>query len=68
MTARPEPFPWRRAIGIGLGLLRLPPDAFWRMTPRELSYAIEALGGRPAEPLPRHAFAALMTRYPDGRG
>jgi len=62
-----EPFPWRRAIGFGLGVLRLAPDEFWRMTPRELSYAIGALTGRTAEPLPRHVFATLMTRYPDGR-
>ena len=30
------PFPWDEAIGLGLGVLRLSPDAFWRMTPREL--------------------------------
>ncbi len=31
------PFPWKQAIGFGLGVLRLPPEQFWRMTPRELS-------------------------------
>ena len=40
------PFPWKQAIGFGLGVLRLPPEQFWRMTPRELAYAIEAVTGR----------------------
>jgi uncharacterized phage protein (TIGR02216 family) len=60
------PFPWKRAIGIGLGILRLPPESFWRMTPRELALAIEALTGR-GEALPRGALHELMKRYPDGR-
>lgn len=60
----PRPFPWKQAIGFGLGVLRLPPDAFWRMTPRELSCAIEAVTGR-TPPLDRGALAELMKRYPD---
>jgi uncharacterized phage protein (TIGR02216 family) len=59
-----KPFPWRQAIGFGLGVLRLPPEQFWRMTPRELSYAIEAATGRTA-PLDRGALGELMKRYPD---
>jgi uncharacterized phage protein (TIGR02216 family) len=51
---------------MGLGVLRLPPDAFWRMTPRELALAIEAVTGRSA-PLGRATLDALMKRYPDGR-
>lgn len=62
-----SPFPWKEAIGFGLGILRLPPDAFWRMTPRELALAIEAITGRAAEPFGRAAFADLMMRFPDGR-
>jgi uncharacterized phage protein (TIGR02216 family) len=61
------PFPWNEAIGFGLGVLRLSPDHFWRMTPRELALAIEAVTGRSSEPLGRAAFATLMTRFPDGR-
>ncbi len=61
-----KPFPWAEAIGFGLGVLRLAPDAFWKMTPRELAYAIAAATGRTA-PLDRGAFDAMMTRYPDGR-
>ena len=61
-----KPFPWKQAIGFGLGVLRLPPAQFWRMTPRELAYAIEAVTGRSA-PLAREAFGDLMKRYPDVR-
>jgi uncharacterized phage protein (TIGR02216 family) len=62
-----QPFPWREAIGFGLGVLRLSPRDFWTMTPRELACAIEALHGRGGAPLDRIAFDELMTRYPDGR-
>lgn len=48
----------------GLGVLRLAPEQFWRMTPRELAYAIEAVRGRNT-PLSRAAFNDLMKRYPD---
>ena len=61
-----QPFPWKQAIGFGLGVLRLAPEQFWRMTPRELAYAIEATSGRSA-PLDRAALTQLMTRYPDER-
>lgn len=53
-------------IGFALGILRLPPDAFWGMTLRELSCAIDARTLSPA-PLERTALQSLMTRYPDGR-
>jgi uncharacterized phage protein (TIGR02216 family) len=58
------PFPWKQAIGFGLGVLRLAPEQFWRMTPRELAYAIEAVTGR-AAPLDRSGLEQLMKRYPD---
>lgn len=58
------PFPWKQAIGIGLGVLRLSPQQFWSMTPRELGYAIEAVAGR-SPPLDRGTLAQLMKRYPD---
>jgi uncharacterized phage protein (TIGR02216 family) len=59
------PFPWEQAIGFGLGILRLTPEAFWRMTPRELAYAIEAVAGTRPRPMERDRFADLMTRFPD---
>jgi uncharacterized phage protein (TIGR02216 family) len=61
-----QPFPWREAIGFGLGVLRLAPEQFWSMTPRELAYAIEAATGRGGAPLPRAALDQLMKRFPDG--
>jgi uncharacterized phage protein (TIGR02216 family) len=59
------PFPWEQAIGFGLGILRLTPEAFWRMTPRELAHAIEAVVGARPRPMDRDRFADLMRRYPD---
>ncbi|MGE3155952.1 MAG: rcc01693 family protein [Xanthobacteraceae bacterium] len=64
---RAEPFAWDEAIGFGLGVLRLSPDAFWRMTPRELAFAVRAVTGRTPTPLARATLIDLMTRYPDGR-
>lgn len=61
-----KPFPWKQAIGFGLGVLKLSPEQFWRMTPRELAYAIETATGRSA-PLSRSGLADLMKRYPDER-
>ena len=61
-----QPFPWDDAIGFGLGVLKLSPQAFWSMTPRELAFAIAAVTGATA-PLAREELRNLMTRYPDGR-
>ena len=60
-----QPFPWRQAIGFGLGVLRLAPEQFWRMTPRELAAAMEAVLGPGQPTLDRAAFAALRARFPD---
>jgi uncharacterized phage protein (TIGR02216 family) len=49
----------------GLGVLHLSPDAFWRMTPRELAHAIVAVRGHAAMPIARADFDALMRRFPD---
>ena len=59
------PFPWKQAIGFGLGVLRLSPDAFWRTTPRELAAAMEAVFGSRAGPIDVSSFAALRARFPD---
>ena len=52
-------------MSFGLGTLRLSPDAFWRMTPRELAAAMEPFASRVSAPLDRAAFAALHLRFPD---
>lgn len=50
----------------GLGVLRLAPDAFWRMTPRELAAAMQAvLDCRTEAPLDRTSFDAMRARFPD---
>lgn len=60
----PMAFPWDEAMGAGLGLLRLPPSDFWRLTPRELAAALGAFSPRrPA--LDRDGLSTLMARFPD---
>jgi len=54
-------------MAFGFGVLRLSPDAFWRMTPRELALAIEGIAGPRAEPPGRDTLLALMRRFPDER-
>lgn len=51
-------------MGFGFGVLRLSPDEFWRMTPRELAAAIEAATGA-RKPLDRAGLSELIKRYPD---
>ena len=51
----------------GLGVLRLPPREFWRMTPRELAAAWGAVIGDRGGPLGRDDLNGLMERFPDGR-
>ena len=60
------PFPWEATMRFGLGVLRLPPRDFWRMTPRELAAAWGALVGDRG-PLGRTELDGLMERFPDGR-
>ena len=60
----PRAFPWAEAMAFGLGRLGLAPDAFWRMTPRELA-AAAGLAGPARAPLDRARLDALMVRFPD---
>ncbi len=60
-----KPFPWTDAMQFGFGVLRLSPDAFWRMTPRELAQAIAAVRGHAPAPIARGDFDALMQAFPD---
>jgi uncharacterized phage protein (TIGR02216 family) len=63
-----HPFPWVQALAIGLGVLRLSPKQFWRITPREFAAALRGLYGDPAAPLDRATLDALAARFPDRRG
>jgi uncharacterized phage protein (TIGR02216 family) len=51
----------------GLGILKLSPDAFWRMTPKELGAAIEGAQGRTntLSPLSRQRLDELTASFPD---
>ena len=53
-------------MAAGFGLLRLSPDAFWSMTPREFHAALRGLGCGPENgPLAHGDLLALMARFPD---
>lgn len=58
-------FPWHEAMQFGLGVLRLPPDAFWRMTPRELACAMAARRGAVPTAIARGRLDELMQQFPD---
>jgi uncharacterized phage protein (TIGR02216 family) len=52
-------------MAAGLGAMRLSPQAFWAMTPRELAAALGL--GIAARSVPGRAdLLALMRRFPDG--
>ncbi|MBB3996568.1 rcc01693 family protein [Aureimonas pseudogalii] len=59
-------FPWDEAMSVGIGLLRLSPRDFWRMTPRELAGAVKPLVARTAGAPSRGGLTDLMRRFPDG--
>lgn len=52
-------------MGFGLAVLRLPPDAFWRLTLPELAAAAVALAPATRERLRRADLDTLMRRFPD---
>ena len=60
-----RPFPWAEAMQFGFGVLHLSSEAFWNMTPRELTQAIIAVRGRMPSSIERADFDALMRAFPD---
>ncbi|MEO0681856.1 MAG: rcc01693 family protein [Pseudomonadota bacterium] len=59
---------WAGLMRVGLGVLRLSPDAFWAMTPREFAAACSAFDGPDEAPaMARRDLEALMARFPDDR-
>ena len=54
-------------MAIGFGLLRLSPETFWTMTPREFARAISVLEPKRSVPPARGALEALMRAFPDTR-
>ncbi|RXF75451.1 phage tail assembly chaperone [Hansschlegelia zhihuaiae] len=51
--------------GFGLGVLRLPPEAFWRATPAEIAAAARGMAGPRAPAMRRGELDRLMARFPD---
>lgn len=64
-AADARPFPWREAMAIGFGVLKLSSREFWALTPRELAAAMEGLGVPSGAPMDRAAFEELARRFPD---
>ncbi len=58
---------WPGLMRLGLGVLRLTPDAFWTMTPAEFRHALEGAGLVPVggTALGRDRLAELMAAFPD---
>ncbi|MGM0583577.1 MAG: rcc01693 family protein [Pseudomonadota bacterium] len=56
---------WTALMRLGFGVLRLSPEAFWSMTPRELAAAADPYEEGPAAPMGRGEFEALRARFPD---
>lgn len=56
--------PWPQLMRLGLHVLRLRPDDFWAMTPRELAAAAGLTGASGAPRLSE--LDALLQRFPDG--
>lgn len=52
-------------MAMGFGLLRLSPQAFWAMTPREFERAASVLARAADEAPRRDDLLALMQAYPD---
>lgn len=52
-------------MAAGFGLLRLSPDAFWAMTPREFAAAMRLYDAGQGVAPDRATLARLMARYPD---
>ncbi len=59
---------WAGLMRMGLGELRLTPEAFWSMTPRELDAAAAPWRRRAPRPMSRDALEALRARFPDAGG
>ncbi len=60
-------FPWEEAMAFAFGVLRLPPSAFWAMTPGELALSMRpwtAAGGKAPG---RGELDRLMRQFPDSR-
>ena len=64
-----ETLAWDELMRLGLGQLRLAPDAFWAMTPVEFQRALEGAGvlasGSGVRWMERGVLEGLMAQFPD---
>lgn len=60
-------FSWGNAMRLGLGVMRLPPNVFWAMTPREFEAAVSGAMGFEDGPgcMTASTLQTLMNRFPD---
>jgi uncharacterized phage protein (TIGR02216 family) len=56
-----ERFPWAYVMRLGLGVLQLSPDVFWRMTLKELMAAFSW----PEAAMARQRLDEMMATWPD---
>ena len=57
---------WVHLMRLGLGTLRMPPDAFWALTPGELLAALQGAGIVSIDgAMDRNALDSLMSAFPD---
>jgi uncharacterized phage protein (TIGR02216 family) len=56
---------WQALMRTGLGRLRMAPETFWAMSPREFAAAVEGATGRQAAPMGRGRLLELMAAHPD---
>lgn len=52
-------------MGFAFAVLRLSPGAFWAMTPKEISAAINAVSPRARQRPERSDLDRLISRFPD---
>lgn len=52
-------------MALGFAVWRLPPEAFWRLTPREITAVLGGLKRPAPTPLERHQLESLLQRFPD---
>ncbi len=52
-------------MGFAFAVLRLSPRAFWSMTPKEISAAIDTVSPRSRQRPERSDLDRLMSRFPD---
>jgi uncharacterized phage protein (TIGR02216 family) len=61
-----ERFPWQAAFVFGFAVMRLSPQEFWAMTPRELAAAMRAFGHGVHAPPGRAEMEKMIQAFPDG--